>query len=106
MPTTRWQGMQMARGLAETIWPARDRRAWGLYSLGMETLAGLGTKQTRAFFSAFFALPSDTWWSFLAGTLSPMEVLGAMAGLFTRADGVRGRLIRSSTQTLLARMAS
>lgn len=64
------------------MWPGSARRAWELYTFGMEVLADLDAENLRRFMSAFFALPRETWSGYMSGTLSAAQVASAMARLF------------------------
>lgn len=64
------------------MWPASMRRAWELYTFGMEVVADLDNDGLRRFMAAFFELPRETWSGYMSGTLTAAQVAAAMAGLF------------------------
>ena len=83
-----------------SIWPSSERVADGLLRFGTEVLIGMDTSETRAFFSAFFSLPSAQWQAYLSGVASPSEVRKTMLGVFSRVSWVlKWRLTRAAIGT-------
>lgn len=75
------RGEAIAAGNA-AVWPSADRAAWGLYTLGLESLVDMTSAQSSAFFNGFFETRAEDWSGYLGGTLSPREVGGVMARVF------------------------
>lgn len=97
---------EAARQAYHALWPDAALRAWELYTFGMEVLAVLDRDEVARFLEAFFALPSATWHGYLRGTLTPLEIVRAMAGVFTRADlSQKARLLRAAWSSSLLRAA-
>ncbi len=85
----------LAAGSA-TLWPRAQRAAWELYGFGLETLLNMKTPEMTRFFDVFFALPTEAWSGFLAGTLAPTELGAVMTRLFcTLPASLQWHLIRS-----------
>src|SRR5690606_10860349 len=86
---------EAARQAYLTIWPDAALRAWELYTFGMEVMASLDRPRLARFLDAFFALPSDEWHGCLRGTLTPLEIVRAVARVFSRAElSLQSRLLR------------
>ena len=68
-----------------SVWPREKRSTRHFYLFGMETLLGLDTARTHAFFDAFFELPPPQWQGYLADTLKPAQVAATMMRLFLNA---------------------
>ena len=81
------QGLPLAQTGWATLWPAELRRRHGLYRFGLEKLMRFDEAQLRAFFAAFFALPNERWYGFLANTLPTPVLLQTMLQLFGGASG-------------------
>ena len=79
------------------IWPRELVRTRHLLQFGMEALLAMDTRQTHAFFEAFFSLPSSAWRDYLSGTAGPGRTARIMMDVFSRAS--------LSTKTHLTRMA-
>ena len=76
------RGRDLAQAGWGNLWPAELRRRHGLYRFGLEKLMRFDEAQLRAFFSAFFSLPNERWFGFLANTLPTPELLNTMLQLF------------------------
>ncbi len=72
----------VARAAWSHLWPADRVRARNLQLFGGNALAGMDAMQTRRFFAAFFALPTDQWRSFLRGDAASADVAAIMLRLF------------------------
>jgi lycopene beta-cyclase len=84
----------------EVMWPSAARRAWHLYTFGMEVLAGMSLRETRSFMEGFFDLPSRVWGAYMSGTLAPSEIVAAMARVFANVDnGLRLSLLGAGTRS-------
>jgi lycopene cyclase-like protein len=76
-------------------WPASRRRAWALYTFGMEALVSFDHAATCAFLRAFFALPQASALAFLKGEQAPAGIALAMARVLAHASPpTRKRLAR------------
>jgi lycopene cyclase-like protein len=71
----------------DVIWPAARRRAWELYTFGMEALLRLDADTIRGFFRGFFRLAPTTWLPYLRGTASPASIAWVMLELLARTSG-------------------
>jgi lycopene cyclase-like protein len=78
------------------VWPRSDRKLWGLYQFGLETLVDMSTEEISCFFDAFFELPRRAWSGYLGATLEPSELGAAMTRLFrSLPTPVRWHLLRT-----------
>lgn len=104
----------VAQRAYEVLWPASRRRAWALYTFGMEVICSLDQAHLRSFMRAFFRLPEAEANAYLRGTLPASRILVAMTRVLANADApVRSSLIRmlarnykTITRPLLAEEAS
>ncbi len=88
-----------ARRAYRVMWPSASRRAWELYTFGMEVLCDYDAAQLRSFMGAFFELPPATWSGYMSGTLSPAAITSAMARVFVNADSeLRWTLLGASAR--------
>jgi hypothetical protein len=69
------------------LWPAEMRWKHGFYRFGLEKLMRFDEARLRHHFASFFSLPPQQWYGFLTNTLTPVQVLQAMAQLFVLAPG-------------------
>ena len=76
------RGRDLAQAGWGNLWPAELRRRHGLYRFGLEKLMRFDEAQLRAFFAAFFSLPNERWFGFLANTLPTPTLLQTMLQLF------------------------
>jgi len=76
------RGRDLAQAGWGNLWPAELRRRHGLYRFGLEKLMRFDEAQLRAFFAAFFSLPNERWFGFLANTLQTPTLLQTMLQLF------------------------
>jgi lycopene cyclase-like protein len=84
-----------ALGAHDASWPADARRAWDLYTFGLEVICRLGAPRIRAFQRAFFSLPTEAWLGFLRGVAPPSAVAASMLRLLLRAElGVSADILR------------
>ena len=72
----------LARSAWQALWPLELRRKHALYRFGLEKLMRYPEDQLRAFFTTFFALPTEQWYGFLTNTLSLPQLIAAMVRLF------------------------
>jgi lycopene cyclase-like protein len=79
------------------LWPADRRRKQALYRFGLEVLLGMDAAATRAFFDAFFALPSSDWSGYLGDRLPARELAAMMARFFAAAPPELRRKVAFST---------
>ena len=61
------------------LWPAEMRWKHGFYRFGLEKLMRFDEARLRHHFASFFSLPPQQWYGFLTNTLTPAQVLQAMA---------------------------
>lgn len=81
----------------DQLWPAWRRRAFALLRAGGQLVERLDPADQRRFFQAFFQLPDSAWRPFLAGDLSPLGVVWAMARVAAHLDsGLASRVARLS----------
>jgi len=101
-----WEGSDVddiARTVAEAVWPLAQRRVRALHDVGLAALQRLDGAATRTFFDAFFSLPAAQWSAYLRVDAAPGEVMTAMAGVFARLPWrVRGRLVAAHPRGMLA----
>ncbi|MFO0138461.1 MAG: lycopene beta cyclase [Cyanobacteriota bacterium] len=69
------------------LWPAEMRWKHGFYRFGLEKLMRFDEARLRHHFASFFSLPPQQWYGFLTNTLTPVQLLQAMAQLFALAPG-------------------
>jgi lycopene beta-cyclase/lycopene epsilon-cyclase len=69
------------------LWPAEMRWKHGFYRFGLEKLMRFDEARLRHHFASFFSLAPQQWYGFLTNTLTPAQVLQAMAQLFALAPG-------------------
>jgi lycopene beta-cyclase/lycopene epsilon-cyclase len=67
------------------LWPAELRWNHAFYRFGLEKLMRFDEARLRHHFATFFSLPPQQWYGFLTNTLTPAQVLQAMAQLFALA---------------------
>ena len=95
------RGPALARCGWQALWPAELRRRHGLYRFGLEKLMRFEEAQLRAFFAAFFSLPKERWFGFLANTLPTPVLLQTMLQLFgTASNPVRWGLMQPQGREL------
>ena len=83
----------------DVIWPTARRRAWELYTFGMEALLRLDADTIRSFFRAFFQLRPSVWLPYLRGTATPAAIAWVMLNVLARASGsARRELWRLDTR--------
>ncbi len=70
----------------DVVWPSTRRRAWELYTFGMEALLRFDGAAIRSFFRTFFDLPRELWMPYLQGTSTPAAVLWVMLRVLGRAE--------------------
>ena len=91
----------LARRAWQALWPLELRRKHALYRFGLEKLMRYPEDQLRAFFSTFFALPTEQWYGFLTNTLSLPQLIAAMLRLFATAPwSVRWGLMQQQGREL------
>lgn len=67
------------------LWDDDRLRKYYLYRFGLEKLMRFNEAQLNHFFESFFALNKPQWSGFLADSLTPIELVGAMIQLFIKA---------------------
>ena len=101
-----WEGDDVddiARTVAEAVWPLAQRRVRALHDVGLAALQRLDGDATRTFFDAFFSLPAAQWSAYLRVDAAPGEVMTAMAGVFARLPWrVRRGLVAAHPRGMLA----
>jgi len=101
-----WEGDDVddiARTVAEAVWPRAQRRVRALHDVGLAALQRLDGDATRLFFDAFFSLPAAQWSAYLRVDAAPGEVMTAMAGVFARLPWrVRRGLVAADPRGMLA----
>ncbi|MFM1812541.1 MAG: hypothetical protein RLZZ336_1479 [Cyanobacteriota bacterium] len=78
-------GADLAHQAWDGLWPAQERLKREFFRFGLQKLMGFDQAQLRHHFAAFFELPAHDWYGFLTNSLSPVELVAAMAKLFTLA---------------------
>ena len=92
---------QLAGQAWQALWPLELQRKHALYRFGLEKLMRYPESELRAFFQAFFTLPSEQWYGFLTNTLSLPELIAAMVRLFVVAPwSVRWGLMQQQGREL------
>ncbi|MGD1949601.1 MAG: lycopene beta cyclase [Leptolyngbyaceae cyanobacterium] len=77
-----------------TLWNTERLRKHHIYQFGLETVMRFNHRELCQFFDSFFKLPKSQWSGFLADTLSPFELVMAMATMFGHTTNpVRGGLL-------------
>jgi lycopene cyclase-like protein len=75
------------------IWTPGERRAWQLYTFGMQVLLELDHAGIEEFFAEFFDLPPERWRGFLSATAPTSTLMATMLRYFARtAPAIRRRL--------------
>ncbi len=86
-----------SRAAWNALWPVGRLRQRELHRWGSEVVSRLDPSQLRTFFASFFALPPDVRRRWLADTLPPAHLAGAMATVFSRLPlGLKWRVATSS----------
>ena len=83
----------------EAMWPGSSRRAWAIYTFGMELLRTFDSTRMQNFMTCFFRLPQRTWGGYMSGRLSVGQVADAMVRVFADVDpSLKRTLIRATAQ--------
>ena len=91
----------------DAVWPAERRRARALELFGFDAIAHMDARRLGELFDTFFALPTDDWAGFLAGTLPPRAVAAVMRRSFATAPwSLRRSLVRGDPRRLAAALRS
>jgi lycopene beta-cyclase len=79
------------------MWPKERRRAWQLYRWSASALTQMNQREIGDFAEAFFSMPTESWFGFMQGTLSPSQLLRVLASVFSHSSTrLKLRLLRSS----------
>jgi lycopene beta-cyclase len=93
-----------ADAVADSVWPAPQRRTRVLHDYGLEVLLDLEPERVGEFFGCFFALPMEQWRPYLRIDASPAEVAEVMAKVFRSAPWPLRRRLMSSNPLAFARL--
>ncbi len=98
------EGVAETAPIAEAVWPSAMRRTRVLHDYGLEVLLDLDDDDVRAFFDAFFELPSAAWSAYLRVDTPPREVSAVMVRLFRSSSWKVRRRLAGRNPTALARL--
>jgi lycopene beta-cyclase len=90
--------------IADAVWPAWMRRTRVLHDFGLEVLLDLDDDEVRAFFDAFFELPTDAWSAYLRVDTPPREISSVMMRLFRSSSWRVRRRLAARNPMALARL--
>ncbi|WP_031294085.1 lycopene beta cyclase [Leptolyngbya sp. Heron Island J] len=76
-------GAAIAQAGWQSLWSTERVRKHHIYQFGLETLMRFNHRELCQFFDSFFQLSQSKWSGFLADTLSPLELVMAMATMFS-----------------------
>jgi hypothetical protein len=79
------------------MWPQDRRRAWQLYRWSAFALTEMNQREIGEFSEAFFSMPTESWFGFMQGSLTPAQLFGVLARVFSHSSArLKLRLLRSS----------
>jgi lycopene beta-cyclase len=90
--------------IADAVWPAPMRRTRVLHDFGLEVLLDLDDDDVRAFFDAFFELPTEDWSAYLRVDTPPREISAVMMRLFRSSNWQVRRRLGARNPLALARL--
>ncbi len=90
--------------VSDAVWTAGMRRTRVLHDYGLEVLLRQDDDQVRAFFGAFFDLPTEQWSSYLRIDTPPSELAAVMMRLFSASSWSMRRRLMSGNPLAFARL--
>lgn len=79
------------------MWPKDRQRSWQLYRWSAFALTEMNQREMGEFSEAFFSMPTESWFGFMQGSLTPPQLLGVLARVFSHSSvRLKLRLLRSS----------
>jgi lycopene beta-cyclase len=90
--------------IGEAVWPVALRRTRVLHDYGLEVLLDLDDDDVRAFFDAFFDLPTKDWVSYLRVDSPPGQISAVMTRLFRSSSWQLRRRLAGRNPLPLARL--
>jgi lycopene beta-cyclase len=90
--------------IADAVWPASMRRTRVLHDFGLEVLLDLDDDEVRAFFDAFFELPTKDWSAYLRVDTPPRAISAVMTRLFRSSSWQVRRRLAARNPMALARL--